>query len=456
MLNLPKRNSTFNFFESFSDLVFCTLVMFLVLVLFLAMNVNEKQEQVAQESEVVAAKNEALAADLLALQAERDLATAETEQARLIREEAERLAAAAELERLAQEALLDEQRAEVERERLRYEQALGSRRFTDPPAPPRLVVAYQWEERRILVHPVPTWLVDQLNTTPAGLTDAQRAEYQAALRGQFLVIAAEAEPLTARQYRALVRAVSLGIQPMTQRELDGVGALGVGFRVMSDGLATTRVARLVPGGNAEQAGVLLDDELLALDGEPITPGTVAQVLSRYRPGDEAVLQLKRRGETIELTLAFLPNRLVELVEAYRTDLSMVASGAVDAQYRYLWAPALADALRGKLQRGEAAGVVWQNFSRTDGQRAVLGRPTLLFDVDERRGDIIIERERFSPEQFRRVLDALGGGGAVVEYLGVLGPYELPERVMDECLRPTGFVNRAPQLELLADDEGDEE
>ncbi|MFI4859250.1 MAG: hypothetical protein ACIAXF_01075 [Phycisphaerales bacterium JB063] len=455
MLNLPKRNSTFNFFESFSDLVFCTLVMFLVLVLFLAMNVNQKQEQVAEESEVVAAKNEALAADLVALQAERDRAASETEQARLIREEAERRAAQAELERLAQEALLDEQRAQVERERLRYEQALGSRRFTDPPAPPRLVVAYQWEERRILVHPVPTWLVDQLNTTPAGLTDAQRADYQAALRGQFLVVASQVDPLTARQYRALVRAMSLGIQPMTQRELEGVADLGVGFRVLSDGRATTRVARLVPGGNAEQAGVRIDDELLALDGEALTPQNVAQVLARYRPGGGATLLLSRAGETIELGLAFLPNRQVELVEAYRTDLSMVASGAVDAQYRYLWEPALADALRGRLQRGEAAGVVWQNFSRTDDKRAVLGRPTLLFDVDTRRGDIIIERERFSPEQFRRVLDALGGGGAVVEYVGSIGPYDLPEWVMAECLEPTGFVNRAPQLEMLQAEEDDD-
>ena len=53
MLILPKRKSTFNFFESFSDLVFCTLVMFLVLVLFLAMNVNQKQEQVAVDQEAV-------------------------------------------------------------------------------------------------------------------------------------------------------------------------------------------------------------------------------------------------------------------------------------------------------------------------------------------------------------------------------------------------------------------
>lgn len=451
MLNLPKRKSTFNFFESFSDLVFCTLVMFLVLVLFLAMNVNEKQERVEREGAEVAERNEQVAEELLALEADRDAAEREAERARLIREEAERLAAAAELERLAQQALLAEQRDAVERERQRYEQALGSRRFADPPGSPRLVVAYAWGDLRISIHPVPSWLVTQLNTTPAGLTESQRAEYQAALRAQFLVAASEVPPLSARQYRALVRSMSLGVEPMTQRERDRPVDLGVGFRVTSDGQPTTRVARLVPGGNAAAAGVEIEDQLLSLGGTVLTPETLAATLAEYEVGDDVDLLLRRGGEERRLTLVFQQTRLVELVEAYRTDLSMVVSGAVDAQYRYLWEPSLADALRAKLQRGEASPAVWQNFSRTDGKRAVPGRPTLSFDVDDRRREVIIERERFSPEQFRRVLDALGGGGVVVEYSGVLGPQDLPAWVMDACLRPTGFVNRAPQLEWLADE-----
>jgi len=448
MLNLPQRKSTFNFFESFSDLVFCTLVLFLVLILFLAVNVNQKVVAVQEDEQDIAEQSAKMEEHLLELAAQEEAAELATAEAQRIREEAQRRAAEAERLRLIQEAQLAEQRDAAERERQRYEQALGVTRFTDPPAPPRLVVAYQWEDLRILVHPVPSWLVTQMNTTPAGLTDAQRAEYQTALRAQFLLTAEQVEPLTAKQYRALVRAMSLGIQPMDERARELPGDLGLAFRVTTDGLATTFIARVLPGGNADRAGLRVDDELLAIDDQLVTPDTLASVLANYRPGDDARLLLKRSGQSVTINLTFQETRLVELVEAYRTDLSMVVSGAVDAQYRYLWEPALADALRGRLQRNEASAAVWQNYSRTEGKRAVAGRPTLLFDVDERQRELIVERERFSPEQFRRVLDALGGGGAVVEYRGVLGPRELPAWIMDECLAPTGFVNRAPQLELF--------
>lgn len=43
MINIRRRDS-FNFYESFSDLIFCTLVLFLVLVLFLSLNVNRRLE----------------------------------------------------------------------------------------------------------------------------------------------------------------------------------------------------------------------------------------------------------------------------------------------------------------------------------------------------------------------------------------------------------------------------
>jgi hypothetical protein len=41
---------------------------------------------------------------------------------------------------------------------------------------------------------------------------------------------------------------------------------------------------------------------------------------------------------------------------------------------------------------------------------------------------------------------------VVEYRPARGPAALPAWVMERCLQPTGFVNRAPQLELLDDPE----
>ena len=220
------------------------------------------------------------------------------------------------------------------------------------------------------------------------------------------------------------------------------------FRVASDGLQTTFVSQVLPGGNAERAGVLPDDEVIALDGQLLTADTAAEVLAGYRAGDTARLLLKRAGRTVDIELRFEETRRVELVEAYRTDLSMVVSGAVDAQYRYLWEPARADTLRGRLQRDEVSAAVWQNYSRSEGKHAVPGRPTLRFDVDPRREDVLIERERLSVEQFRRLLEALSGGGVVVEYSAAVGPRELPAWLKQRCLEPTGFVNRVPQLDLF--------
>jgi len=45
MINIRRRDS-FNFYESFGDLIFCTLVLFLVLVLFLSLNVNRRIENI--------------------------------------------------------------------------------------------------------------------------------------------------------------------------------------------------------------------------------------------------------------------------------------------------------------------------------------------------------------------------------------------------------------------------
>jgi hypothetical protein len=64
---LKPRRSTFNFFESFSDLVFCTLVMFLVLVMFLALNVNVQVEDLQDEQAAAETRRAQLEADLAEL-----------------------------------------------------------------------------------------------------------------------------------------------------------------------------------------------------------------------------------------------------------------------------------------------------------------------------------------------------------------------------------------------------
>jgi len=95
MLNLPQRKSTFNFFESFSDLVFCTLVLFLVLILFLAVNVNQKVVAVQEDEQDIAEQSAKMEEHLLELAAQEEAAELATAEAQRIREEAQRRAAEA-------------------------------------------------------------------------------------------------------------------------------------------------------------------------------------------------------------------------------------------------------------------------------------------------------------------------------------------------------------------------
>jgi len=474
MLILPKRKSTFNFFESFSDLVFCTLVMFLVLVLFLAMNVNQKQEQVESDQEVVTqtraditqAKVDAQRelAEQLKLREEakdvfdREMARVEAQRKAIIDQAtatiaAERKRIEQERQRInkdlqARQAALAVMEREVDRQVRVYQQALGTNRFTGLPARPRLVVAYDWQDNRIGVHPVPAWLVDELNTTPPGLTGQPLADYYATLRAKFMEQVNNAKALTPRQYRALIRAVSVGLEPVPKVGNDQRMSLDVEFVVNEDGQTTTQVGVVIPGGNGQQADLRPGDTLIAIGEESITPDTLSKRLARYHAGDKARLLVRRNGKPLAIDLTFREIRVVELVEAYRTDLSMVVSGAVDTDYTYLWEPAKADDLRSRLQRGTASQALWQGASRWQGRTSITGRPALRFDAAPSGDEVIIGEQRFSLGQFRRILEALGGGGVVVEYQAKEGPRDLPDWLYEGALRPTGFVIRAPQLDKL--------
>lgn len=51
-----QRRDTFNFYESFSDLIFCTLVLFVVLVLFLAVNIKGQMKDIITEEKSLTLK----------------------------------------------------------------------------------------------------------------------------------------------------------------------------------------------------------------------------------------------------------------------------------------------------------------------------------------------------------------------------------------------------------------
>lgn len=65
------------------------------------------------------------------------------------------------------------------------------------------------------------------------------------------------------------------------------------------------VTGVTPGSNAERAGVLPGDLLVALDGEPLAEHLdLVQGVKQKRPGDHGTLQVERQGQTIKLDVLF--------------------------------------------------------------------------------------------------------------------------------------------------------
>ncbi|MEM9295676.1 MAG: hypothetical protein AAGA57_07735, partial [Planctomycetota bacterium] len=211
-IDLSRKRSSFNFFESFSDLVFCALVMFLVLVLFLAAQVGRRAEAVEVSAREVAERRAVLA------EVESELAAG---RGRL--EERQSQLDALQTQLATARALLAEQtaaanrradqlvglQAEIEAEADRLRRIAGADRFVSVREAPRLTVAFVWPnpDEPPRVQPVPASLLAEFRKT-ADLAPARREAVFSELRGRFFALSQDLEPLTPEQYAAVVRSVT--------------------------------------------------------------------------------------------------------------------------------------------------------------------------------------------------------------------------------------------------------
>src|SRR3954469_25101884 len=62
-----------------------------------------------------------------------------------------------------------------------------------------------------------------------------------------------------------------------------------------------RVESVTPGGPADKAGLQKDDEIKAIDGQPVTdPSDLASAIALKKPGDPVTLRIERNGLTQEM------------------------------------------------------------------------------------------------------------------------------------------------------------
>lgn len=101
--------------------------------------------------------------------------------------------------------------------------------------------------------------------------------------------------------------ITIALSPLAAGEEPTLELVGIGVQLapVGDAVAVTRV---IPGGGAEAAGIVLGDELVAVDGAPVTAlgldGAIARI--RGNPGTTVVITIRRNGKTIPLTVERRP------------------------------------------------------------------------------------------------------------------------------------------------------
>jgi hypothetical protein len=84
-----------------------------------------------------------------------------------------------------------------------------------------------------------------------------------------------------------------------------VGPVTLGVQVAEGDHGGVRVQSVVPGGAAERAGVMADDLILSLGGEPVADGfDLRYLVSLRRPGETAPLTVQRGAERLQLAVTY--------------------------------------------------------------------------------------------------------------------------------------------------------
>ena len=113
------------------------------------------------------------------------------------------------------------------------------------------------------------------------------------------------EPLPLQQVLAEL-GLQLALRPMQHGE--DVGGEPANAQAIFIGAQTKVVNNLLQlsqvyhGGSAHQAGLMVGDQLLAIDGRKISTASLAPLLSRYAPGCKAQLHFYRKDRLLDTTL----------------------------------------------------------------------------------------------------------------------------------------------------------
>src|SRR5262249_20757000 len=106
---------------------------------------------------------------------------------------------------------------------------------------------------------------------------------------------------------ATIGPITIALTPLAPGEEPTLELVGIGVALSADGDALA-VTRVIPGGGADAAGIVVGDHITAVDGAPVTAlgleGAIAQI--RGNPGTTVTISLRRGKEIVPVVVERRP------------------------------------------------------------------------------------------------------------------------------------------------------
>lgn len=431
-----------NFYESFSDLMFCTVVLFVLLVLLLAMSVEKRVSESLDRSS-------GTPVDLRPYKETIAQSKAQTER----------------LSDTLRDALLDKSELDSQlKHALKQISAISeTKRLTGTSGIATMAVVHSLKSKPYVCWPIPAQLYSDFTTPFLGETADEAKARTRRVREKVREIVRTVPPLRGEDYIAIQHAVS---RYYCQADADRM-QVGVVLGAVDGAVKLTGT---VPLSTAESASLRRGDTLLRVGGADLRGLSVAETVSSIeneladlKVGDELTIEFESDGAVKSRTVPLVATAF-EVNSAYRrliANLNGVATGIVDldgtvlnAQLGKLIDPTAGDAgevaaaFSKRLKDIKAAlelELTDEELSRQRNRWAMIasgvpvGRePTLRYKVLSGQRKIQVADVILSADQFVMLLRSVSGRNLIIESEHNLE--DQPQWFVDSVLVPTGFVN----------------
>ncbi len=419
-MQLITRRENTSFYESFSDLIFCTLVLFIILVMILSLSVNEQVESYAEEQQAITEKLKAQKAEL------------------------------SQLERQAAE------------ERQRLSSMLGGTRFTSHFGDTKLYIVCDSISDPPRYWPVPSTYFDDLSTNYVDETDEDEKIRVRTIREDILEITKNNRSYRAEELGLIARSFSI----YETGELDKANkSIGVNLKQTDAGL---KINKVYPSSAGEEAGLKAGEVITHIQGVPLKQNGIKIFnIEKNKTGPKEIVMLSVRSKNQELRSVICKPKyapkLSRVSEITNNEFNVLVSGLIDVDGKAKNASAIISSIKSrrpdlKRNKNEAEFVklinsvkdsliiyseVAKDVDASEFRPLHIGSlPELNIHVSNEEESGLIAGMRLSADEILQLVRAIGGRGAVLNWV-VKDDAPIPEWVIKKVLEPSGFRDKAP-------------